>query len=82
MLQRLALYATLGALLSAVGHNWDTWQFWCFLGLFWASEHLTRKETQEWARAEGITAYLNMTPADQQRLKDLLKQVEQEEQSK
>lgn len=45
MLQRLALYSTLGWLMLALGQQWDSWGFWCILGLFWASEHLTRMET-------------------------------------
>jgi hypothetical protein len=44
MWTRLALYAVLGYTLDALGAHWDTWGFWCVLGLFWAAEHLTRME--------------------------------------
>ena len=44
---RLALYATLGYLLDALGHGWTTWGFWALLGLFWASETITRIEVLE-----------------------------------
>lgn len=44
LIQRIALYSTLGYLLLALGQAWNTWGFWCVLGLFWASEHLTRIE--------------------------------------
>lgn len=44
MLQRIALYSTLGTLLTAVELTFNTWGFWCVVGLFWASEHLTRTE--------------------------------------
>lgn len=44
MLQRLVLYATLGTLCSALGHSWDTSEFWCFLGLFWCSDAVARRE--------------------------------------
>jgi hypothetical protein len=47
LVQRLALYSTLGWLLLAIGQTWDTWGFWCVLGLFWASEHVTRIEVIE-----------------------------------
>ena len=47
MLTRIALYSTLGFLLDAVGHSVGTWQFWSFVGLFWASEHLTRTDLIE-----------------------------------
>ena len=44
MLQRIALYATLGTLLDALGMPWTSWQFACFLGLFWAADTLGRTE--------------------------------------
>ena len=44
MLQRLFLYATLGVLLDALGHQWNTTEFWCFLGLFWAADRLSHME--------------------------------------
>ena len=47
MLQRIALYATLGYLLDSLGVGFEHWGFWCILGLFWASEHLTRRELIE-----------------------------------
>ena len=47
MLARIALYTTLGYLIDGMGAHWDTWQFWCILGLFWAAETLTRVETVE-----------------------------------
>lgn len=47
MLTRLALYTALGLVLSAMGATLDTWQFWSVVGLFWASEHMTRQELWE-----------------------------------
>jgi len=38
----LALYITMGLLLAGVGFTFDTWQFWCFLGLFWAMNYTAR----------------------------------------
>ena len=63
---RLVLYATLGSLLSALGHEWDTWQFWCVAGLFWASDLLSRQAGYEGGVVAGMTAYINAT--EQQRL--------------
>ena len=62
MIQRIALYATLGFLLDALGVGADHWGFWCMLGLFIAAEHMTRrelieqlnKELQEMRRKAGI----------------------------
>ncbi len=47
MLQRLALYATLGLVLDAVGQGVTTAGFWCIVALFWAAEHLARIEVVE-----------------------------------
>jgi hypothetical protein len=47
MLQRIALYATLGYLLDALAIGFTHWGFWCILALFWASEHMTRSELIE-----------------------------------
>lgn len=47
MIQRIALYVTLGFLLDALGVGYDHWGFWCVVGLYWASEHMTRRELIE-----------------------------------
>jgi hypothetical protein len=78
ILQRLALYATLGLLLSVMGFDAFGWQFWAVAAMFWASELLTRRETKDWAMAEGITAYLNMTPEEQNDIKKIHQQATRE----
>ena len=47
MLQRIVLYATLGYLLDALAIGFTHWGFWCVLALFWATEHMTRRELIE-----------------------------------
>ena len=69
MLAELVLWATVGALLNAVGYPWDTWQFWCFLGLFWCVERLGR----QYGAAEGIIKYVSMSEAEQARIRKLIK---------
>ena len=44
MIARLALYATLGALLHMLGHSADSTEFWCFVALFWAAERVREQE--------------------------------------
>jgi hypothetical protein len=44
MLQRLALYTTLGLVLDTAGLVYTQSMFWCILGLFIANEWLTRYE--------------------------------------
>ena len=69
MLQALVLWGTVGLLLSTVGFTFDTWQFWCFLGLFWCVERIGRVH----GAAEGIIKYLAMSEAEQARIKKLIK---------
>jgi hypothetical protein len=69
--QRLALYFTLGMVLSSVNVTVFDWSFWAILALFWASEFMVRKGTEEQAMAQGITAYLNMSSTDQERIKKI-----------
>ena len=52
MIERLALYATLGLLLSAIGYTGSTEVFWAMLGLFWCAEHLARVDGYDSAIAE------------------------------
>jgi len=53
MIARIALYSTLGYLLDqGLECHWDSWQFWCIIALFWASEHLSRTETLSYVAEE------------------------------
>ena len=76
MIQRIALYSTLGVLCSVLGHAWDTWQFWSIVGLFWASEHLTRREQHEQSYVEGILMFIALDTQQQQELVQAIQQVE------
>jgi len=57
MITRLVLYASLGALLSAFDMHWDSVEFWCILGLFWASSTVAQWQ----GRREGIESILGMS---------------------
>ena len=52
MWTRIALYAVLGYTLDAMDAHWDSWGFWCVLGLFIANEHLTRTHLIEQLQEE------------------------------
>ena len=67
--QELALWGTIGALLIAVGHSWDSWQFWAFLATYWAVSQLSRV----WGKVQGIIDYIDMTEQDQKRIREALK---------
>ena len=47
MIQRIALYATLGMVLDAAELGLTQAPFWCILALFIASEWMTRRELIE-----------------------------------
>jgi hypothetical protein len=65
----LALWITVGLLLSVVGYTWEHWQFWCLAGTYWAVALLSRNH----GKIEGIIDYLEMTEQDQHRIKQALK---------
>ncbi len=73
LLQRIALYTTLGLVLNAVGAEFNTWAFWSILALFWASEALTRQEGFEQGVAAGITAYSQATESQRADLDKIVK---------
>ncbi len=52
MIQRIALYVTLGLVLDALGQSISSVGFWLIAALFWASEHMTRIELIEQLQAE------------------------------
>ena len=69
--ERLAVYATLGLLLDALGQNWESWGFWSMLALFVLSDYLSRKDGME----QGMWMTANLPIDDlkdiQQQIKDL-----------
>lgn len=71
---RIVLYATLGTLLSALGHAWDSWQFWCTAGLFWASDALSRRDGMEQGIVAGMSAYINATEQQRSDLDKIVKE--------
>ena len=76
--QRIAIYFALGMVLTTVEVTVFVWQFWCILALFWVVEFMVRKGTEEQARAEGITMFLEMSAAEQQKIKQLHQQAQKE----
>ena len=76
--QRIAVYFALGMVLASMDVTVFVWQFWCILALFWVSEYMVRKGTEEQARAEGISMFLNMNTNEQNRIKQLHQQAQKE----
>jgi hypothetical protein len=78
MIQRLALYATLGLLLNALGYAGDSAVFWSMLGLMWCAEHLARADGYDSAMAEADRA-LQYAQQLLDRAEQLSKQQQQEQ---
>ena len=70
---RLVLYATLGAVLSALGFEWDTWQFLCVMALFVCSDYLSREQGYELGVVMGMTAYSRATEQQRADLDKIIK---------
>ena len=81
MIQRLALYATLGLLLTALGYTGSSEVFWSMLALMWCAEHLARAEGYDSAMAEAdrLVQYAQQLL---DRAEQIAKQQEQQEQTK
>ena len=74
MLIELALWLTVGNLLHAVGYQIDSWQFWCFLGTYWAASHLSRQR----GRVEGMIDFLEMNEQEQNKIRKAIQQAKEE----
>lgn len=74
MLLEIVLWLTIGLLLSVVGYTWQDWQFWCLAGTYWAVALLSRQR----GKVEGIINYLEMSTAEQNRIKRALQEAKEE----
>lgn len=68
----LALWATVGTLLNAVGYAWESWQFWCFLATYWAVHHIGKIT----GTTNGIQTFIRMPESEQKKIRELLKEAE------
>lgn len=64
------MYATLGMVLDAAQVGIDNWAFWCILGLFIASEWMTRREVMEQVQ-QYVTAVRDQAARVAQAAKDV-----------
>jgi hypothetical protein len=69
----LTLYITMGLLLAGVGFAVDSWQFWCFMGLFWAMGHISR-DAGRYESVEIIFDVLRSMNVDIDKVVDKLKE--------
>jgi hypothetical protein len=78
-LQRLAVYAALGLVLSAVDVQWDSAYFWCITGLFVATGWLERREAFEVGVAQGIEMMTDMSEQQRTEVMALVKEAQKED---
>lgn len=69
----LALYFTMCLLLVGVGFAVDSWQFWCFIGLFWAVSR-TARDQGRYESVEIIFGILRSMDIDIDKVVDKLKE--------
>ena len=78
-LQRIAVYAALGVVMTSVDLHWDTPAFWCTLALFWTSNYLERREGLEVGIASGIEMLADMTDEQRNEVIALVKQAQKDD---
>lgn len=71
-LQRVAIALTLGLALVAMGHNIDSWEFWCIIALLWTSNFLHYQDGVETGVSNAVEMWVDMT--EEQR-KDMIELV-------
>lgn len=78
-LQRLAIALTLGLALVVMGHNIDTWEFWCIIALLWTSNFIHYKDGVETGVSQAVEMWVDMTEQQRQEMIDLVIKVRAED---
>jgi hypothetical protein len=78
MIQRTALLATLGLVLSQIDQTASQWGFWSILGLFVAYGWLNTQEGVEQGVAAGLSVWADLSDEQRKELLELVKTVERE----
>ena len=78
MIERIALYATLGLVLQQLDQSATQWGFWAVLGLFVAYGWLNTQEGVEQGVAAGLSVWADLSDEQRKELLELVKTVERE----
>ena len=78
-LQRIAIALTLGLALVAMGHNWDTWEFWAIIAMLWVSNFLHYQDGVETGVSNAVEMWVDMTEQERKEMIELVRQVRAEE---
>jgi hypothetical protein len=78
MIERIALYATLGLVLQQLDQGATQWGFWAVLGLFVVNGWLNTQEGVEQGVSRGLSIWVDLTDEQRTELIELVKTVERE----
>lgn len=78
-LQRVAIALTLGLALVAMGHNIDSWEFWCVIALLWTSNFIHYKDGVETGVSTAMEMWVDMTDEQRREMIDLVTKVRAED---
>jgi len=78
-LQRIAIAATLGLALYAMGHSVDSWEFWSVLALLWVSNYLHYQDGIETGVSNAVEMWVDMTEQERKDMIELVLRVREEE---
>ena len=78
-IQRAVLALTLGLVLVAMGHYWDSWEFWSVLALFLTSNYLNYVSGVEIGVATAVEMWVDMTEEQRKEMTELVTQARMED---
>ena len=78
-LQRIAIAATLGLALYAMGHSVDSWEFWSVLALLWTSNFIHYRDGVETGVSQAVEMWVDMTEEQRKEMIDLVIKVRAED---
>ena len=78
-IQRAVLALTLGLVLVAMGHYWDSWEFWSILALFLTSNYLNYVSGVEIGVATAVEMWVDMTEEQRKEMTELVTQARMED---
>ena len=79
LVQRIALYTTLGLVLMSVDLSYEQVGFWCIVALYLANEHVTGRQCFERGVATGIEMMTDMTEQQRAEVMALVKEAQKDD---
>lgn len=79
LLQRIAIAVTMGLALVAMGHNVDTWEFWCVTAMLLVSNYIHYVDGVETGVSQAVEMWVDMTEEQRKDMIDLVTKVRAED---